>query len=259
MRTNSETVVGVVGANGQLGRQLASLEATHGFQVLFADRDPVRGLLGRELGRASLQSILDDSDIVHFAIPADGFEGQYKLRGDGQVGIIHHSVMKRSEDLNREHFGGEADIVHMLMNVVAKNGPRHKLLRLIQSMKHGFPIYPANQGTVVIEQSNPNLEVVKEHMSLLGLLPVEMKAQDHDRISAIGQGWQALGVQMLLPELKQAHENRLLTPSALALLEGLLESAPKLTAVSIDSILDNPELLALLNKLSELLAERGNS
>ena len=120
-------------------------------------------------------------------------------------------------------------------------------------------INPSGQGSVAIESLSPNLELVKEHMMSLGLKVVEMNAQDHDRLSARGQGLQALGVVSRLPELKKGHEDEVLTPSAHVALEGLLDSSTRLTPQTLDSIFKNPELPVMLREMLEYLADRGNS
>lgn len=216
-RLNPDKLVGVVGSSGDLGRQVAGVARERGFTVLSSDT--------KASDSTSLQTIMDESDIVHFCIPPTGFEHSHTLRR-GQLILLHDSVMATSEEINDEHFEGQADIVHMLMN--------------------------ANKS-VVIEQNNPHKDHVKSHVGALGLKAIEMSASEHDHIMAHSQAPLAILVQMLLPDLKQWQERGFLTPSGDALLSALDARAANWTDQTMNSLLRNPELSVLVEGIQTII------
>lgn len=222
MKTTSETVVGVVGSEGDLGRQLVSIASERGFRVLGTD-------IKQALGTVGLDTILNDSDITHFCISAPDFDESYDVRDD-QLTILHDSVMATSQMIRSRHFDESVDIVHMLMNQTTNQ-----------------------KATVVVEQNTPHLERVRNHFTDLGMEPITLSADEHDHIMARSQAPLAMLVQLLLPELQQRHEQRLLTASGDALLKALEDRASKWTDKTMDAILKNPMLPGFLHDLQAIL------
>ncbi|TAL14221.1 hypothetical protein EPN95_03680 [Patescibacteria group bacterium] len=218
--TFSEQTIGVVGAAGDLGRKVARTAERRGFTVFESDK--------RLLGSASLGALMENSDIVHFCIPASGFEEIHELHPD-QVAVLHDSVMATSLATNAEFFGGQADIVHMLMN---------------------------KSKTVVVEENSPHLDSVRTHMKALGWRSASMSAREHDEMAASSQAIFALGVSMQLPKLATWHEEGLLTPSAEAAYNAFLDRSAKWTPQTLNSILSNPELPKTLEEMLQFLEDR---
>jgi hypothetical protein len=218
----TDTTIGIVGADGDLGRSLVRMATERNFSVLRTDRR-------RIVGGVSLDELMDRSDFVHFSIAEADFDQGYALRPN-QIGILHDSVMATSKRIDSEHFEGNADVVHMLMN---------------------------KSRTVVVEQNNTHADVVGTHMEALGLNVKKMSAEEHDRIMARSQAPLAILVKLLLPDLEQRHEEELLTASGDALLKALQARASKWTDPTMKAILSNPQLPDFIEDMTRFIADGG--
>lgn len=228
MKTTNETVIGIVGSEGDLGNQLAFTAVERGLTVLRTD-------IKRVLGTVGLDTVLDESDIVHFCISEPDFDDSYDVR-DEQLAILHDSVMATSERIGSERFNAPVDIVHMLMNQTNEM-----------------------QATAVVDQSTPHIDLVERHIEDLGISPIRMSADEHDYIMARSQAPLAMLVQLLLPELQKRHDERVLTASGDALLKALEDRASRWTDKTMQAILKNPMLPGFLDDLSAILEKEEQS
>lgn len=214
-------IIGVVGAAGDLGSQLEALLEVSGHQV--------KTVRSRTDTTMSIAELMEECDIVHFCIPAHTFKTMPSVK-QGQIVVLHDSVMTTSVRIGREYFDDNANHVHMLMN---------------------------ERKTVVMNTLNPDQAVLTQHFTRLGLQPVTMSPQEHDYIMSRSQAPLVLLVALLLPHLDEWEKQGVLTPSGSALLGALEARAAQWTPATIDALFANPELNSFIDDLRGLVERKG--
>ena len=164
---------------------------------------------------------LSDCEIVHVCVPLENFIVP-PVRG---LIILHDSVMDTSRRFN-DRLDQKAAVVHLLMNSAQR---------------------------AVVANDQPNAEAAASHLQQLGLNPISMPVDEHDRIIARSQAPLALLCDALLPELFQLDKEGLLTPSGETLAETLRSRTLIWTPATRRAILRNPQLRELISELSKNL------
>ena len=206
--------VGIIGASGDLGSQLAVRIRAHGHNLrTYSRTDP----------DSTLVEIVKGCEIIHICAPVEA--ARYLLPTNAIV-VLHDSVMHTSRQASERYLHGHAAIVHMLMN---------------------------DSNTVVIASNAPHHDVVGRHFTSVGLTPRSMTVEDHDYMIARSQAPLALLCKTLLPYLYKQADRGLLTPSGQLLVNTLRSRELAWTDATVHSILQNPQLQSLINDLQEAL------
>ncbi len=221
-----DRVIGVIGSNGDLGKQLVHALNEADFNVLQYDESM------KNSGRI-LKEIKAGAAVIHLTIPGVALSeyGQFSKEFEG-ITVLHDSVMHTSNMANEAHFDGSASVVHMLMN---------------------------NKNKVIIAQGTPNESKVAEHFSQFGMDPVIMHPGEHDQIMAMSQAPLALLCEMIHAPLQQYLEAGLLTPSGKELADALSARAANWTPSTIESLLQNPYLHKLVRDMRDTLNQASLS
>ncbi len=209
-------IVAVIGSSGDLGKQLVEVLGMHDLNVLAFDRSD----------RSMTDIIKAQADIIHLCVPTSALPEYSDLADGEKIVILHDSVMSTSESINQRYFNNHASIAHMLMN---------------------------DHQTVVIAQDTPAYSDLYAHFSDLGMKPVSMPINKHDRIMAESQAPLALLVRSIHEPLNMYREQRLLTPSGEELVNALNTRAASWTDATIESLLRNPELHSLIHDMQNTL------
>jgi|GEM_PF-805398 len=247
--TEASLAVGVVGAAGELGQWMVVQTAAHGMAVEVCDSRALTpndfvGITSR-LDRVSqlsspdvitvhqgIQEVVSASEIVHWCAPLEAL-GMLTLspRNEGKCVILHSSVMggsaKAVERVHRTGLG--AAVVHSLVNT---------------------------ERAVVVSGESDHSEAVTAHIERIGLRPIVMGVEEHDKLMARTQAPLAV-LRPLLPELQELENKGLLTPSAKVLLNALSEVDSRWTPLTVKTLLDNPYLDELMAALSSNIRSRG--
>jgi prephenate dehydrogenase len=171
----------------------------------------------------TLQQVIDACDIVHMCIPVLSLRQPISVR-DGQIVILHDSVMYTSQQANARVFGGRASVVHMLMN-------DHK--------------------TVVVAQNTRQQRLVRRHFAGLGFTVIPLSIKRHDEVMARSQAPLAILMSIVLDDLRQWSHQGLLTSSGDVLLQSLEARAVQWTDQTLQSLLSNPMILHFINDLQQ--------
>lgn len=241
--------VGIVGASGDLGRQLTVQAGANFETVLTYDINPqplspdIRGIdasirqsdmLGEPVRLGSLGELLDKSSIVHWCVAPEAVEDVPETASH-QMLVLHASVMELSKTairplLESPLHTGEIAIVHLLMN-------------------------GANRA--VVAEESQGVERIVGHMDDMGLSPLVLPSKEHDAIMARSQGPMAILHELLATDLAQWSNKGLLTPSGERFQRALSSSVAHWTPATYETIRHNPELLPLLEQMFAAL--NGNS
>lgn len=219
--TVKQPIVGVVGAQGDLGRQLVTTLKKHDITVIECARRLHNG--------ETIQSTLEKCQIVHICAPLTALDEITQLP-DNTIIVLHDSVMSSSRLASQEKLAGKAAIVHMLMN---------------------------DQSTVVIAQDAPHHDFIASHMQAIGLSPKRALVDEHDLLMAKSQAPLALLTQTLLPYLYEQRDAGMLTPSGQLLVETLHSRVLAWTPETIHSILRNPQLEFLIDDMQSIISKVG--
>lgn len=215
-----QQVIGIVGATGDLGQQLVARIKKHGFEVrTFSRSDP----------REVLEELARISSVIHICAPVEAVKN---LLSTNATVVLHDSVMYTSKQASERHLSNNAAIVHMLMN---------------------------KENTVVVANDAPHHTELREHLSAIGLSPRSMSIREHDYMIARSQAPLALLIKTLLPYLYEQADRGLLTPSGQLLADTLRSRELIWTNTTIHSILQNPEIDALLHDLHHILIQERNT
>jgi hypothetical protein len=209
--------IGIIGATGDLGSQLAARIKKHGFTLIEYGRSLKNGV--------TFTATLQKSDIVHICAPVSVLKG---LPPTNAVVILHDSVMNTSSEASASYLHNDAAIAHMLMN---------------------------EQNTVVVASDAPHSESVISHFASIGLNPVAMTIAQHDFMIARSQAPLALLCKTLLPYLYEQADKGLLTPSGQLLANTLRSRELAWTDTTIQSILSNPQLQTLVNDMQQVVTK----
>lgn len=228
-------MIGIVGL-GDLGGRLAFQAIAVGMDIVTFDivqpaNPPSAVDPGLDIAKLSLPplapnpaSVIEQSDIIHWCAPLSALNSLRLPKGKQLV--LHSSVMNASMQAKRTLTGNVA-VAHCLMN------PRR---------------------TVVVANDSGDSEQIAQHISELGLSPLQMNHKAHDRVMARSQGIFALLIQHgLKSDLEQWHEQGLLTSSAEELLQAVEHRQSQWTEVTIEAILSNPALKDFTNELAGAL------
>lgn len=234
--------VGVVGAAGELGQWLVVQTAAHGIAVEMCDLRILAlsdfiGITSR-LDRISrlgspdkltmhqgIQEVISASEIIHWCAPLEALDTlALSPRNEGKCVILHSSLMGESaKAIEKVHrLGLEAAVVHSLVN---------------------------SERTVIVSGESDHREAVAAHIKSIGLRPIIMHVEEHDRLMARTQAPLAI-LQPLLPELQDLENKGLLTPSARVLLKALSEVSNRWTPLTVKTLRNNPYLGELIATLS---------
>ncbi|MDX2775955.1 NmrA family NAD(P)-binding protein [Streptomyces caniscabiei] len=215
-----QQVIGIIGATGDLGQQLVARIEKHGFEVRTFNRsDP----------RETLEELTRVSSVIHICAPVEAAKG---LPSTSAIIVLHDSVMHTSKQASEQYLNNNAAIVHMLMN---------------------------KANTVIVANDAPHHTELTEHLSAIGLSPQSMSVREHDYMIARSQAPLALLIKALLPYLYEQADEGLLTPSGQLLADTLRSRELIWTNTTIHSILQNPELDALLHDLQTILIQERNT
>lgn len=210
----------VVGANGDLGSQLAAELTSRQISPLTFDQSSP---LMRAVFMPGMHSI------VHLCIPASSVEEYAWLADlDDVIVVLHDSVMATSQRLNQDYFQARAGVVHILMN---------------------------ETRTVVIDHDSAHHETIRQHMAQAGFRVEMMPSKAHDHIMAISQAPMLLLRQTIYEPLQRYHSQGLLTPSGEKLIQALDSRVSTCTPATIRSVLANPELHELVRTMQAALDE----
>lgn len=206
--------IGIIGANGDLGSQLAKRIQDHEFDVRRYSRNDTT---------QTIQDFVQQCDIVHVCAPVIAIKN---ITAPNTIIVLHDSVMNTSRQASAEHINATAGIVHMLMN---------------------------DELTVVVASDAPHHDVLVSHFAAIELLPHSMTVDEHDYMIARSQAPLALLCKTLLPYLYTKSDQGLLTPSGQLLADTLRARELIWTDETIHSILQNPQLQTLLNDMQTIL------
>lgn len=209
--------IGVIGAKGDLGSQLVVRLQNHGHTVLQCTKDQANG--------NTITSMLHECGIVHVCAPLGSLRGVQPGRA---VVVLHDSVMAASRQAGNQYLGGQAAVVHMLMN---------------------------DTQTVVVASDAPHSQLITAHLREIGLSPRAMTIAEHDYLMARSQAPLALLCKTLLPFLDEQDGKGLLTPSGQLLAATLRARELAWTDETIRSILRNPQLPRLIKDMRAAMAE----
>ena len=207
----------IVGAKGDLGSQLADISEQAGFVTIRVEH---------EFRDNKNELALGASDYIHLCIPAGALDEYAWLQREPATIVLHDSVMNTSVMANHAYFGGQATVVHMLMN--------------------------ANKS-VVIEHSSNKRDNVAGLFTHMGLSPTVLSAPEHDQIMAVSQAPLALLCQVIHTPIKRYREMGLLTASGEELERALDARSAKWTPATIQSLLQNPQLRTLVDDMQATL------
>lgn len=218
LKDMKKVTIGIIGITGDLGSQLARALTDHDFTVVGCSLSLPEGL--------SIADVVRQADIVHVCAPLSTMEG-IVVKDDTLI-ILHDSVMASSLQAQKHYLGGQAAIVHLLMNT--------------------------SQSVVIAEESS-QFERTKEHLGRIGYVPHAMTVVAHDQLMARSQAPLAILCQVLLPYLFEQQDKGLLTPSGELLAKTLHSRQLAWTDETIRSILSNPELKVLLSEMTTVMNE----
>ena len=239
--------IGVIGSNGDLGRRMVNQLSAAGCEVVTYDITEKFGLndkicvdpsislsIGKQKDISSLGTIdkvFDATDIVHWCAPLGAISEIDTLSKDTLL-ILHDSVMYnslRASDMLKlkPKSLGEIGIVHCLMN------PDRKVF--------------------VANDANGSGSAMK-HMIDIGLKPEILSIKEHDTIMANSQAVLALVSTAVHDLLKEYDSKGYLTASASELLVALDDRASRWTPETIHSILSNPELESLIERIKSIVS-----
>lgn len=213
-------MVGVIGAQGDLGNQLVVCLREAGLSVI--ECDP------RLENSKTIQSTIDECKIVHVCAPLAVLSEVKSLPDDTTI-VLHDSVMSSSRTASHKLLSGKAAIIHMLMN---------------------------DQKMVVVAEDAPHSEDVAQHMKATGMNVTFMFVDQHDRLMSRSQAPFALLCQVLLPYLYEQRDAGMLTPSGQLLVEALHSRELAWTKGTIHSILGNPQLKELVDEMQEIVDQQ---
>ena len=232
--------IGIVGASGDLGSQLA-IQALSKFDEVFLydiDRratDIANGVnpavlaadaSGNATWTADLSELLNSSDIIHWAAPIEAAQEVTSLTPDKTL-VFHASVMHDSERAieSLKRIKAQLRAVHCLMN---------------------------QNGTVVVANDFGDTAQIVQHIVALGLKPTPLSVAEHDHAMAISQAPIAILHTLLAGELDELDAKNLLTPSGHDFKVALTRRAANWTPATLRSILGNPEIPNLINRMNEM-------
>lgn len=207
----------IVGAQGDLGSQLADMSDQAGFTTV---------RVGHDFYTNKAEIALAPDDFVHLCIPAAALAEYTWLAGEPATVVLHDSVMNTSAIANHVHYSGQAIVAHMLMNA---------------------------SNAVVVEASSPKCREAVAHFTQLGLHPTVLSAPEHDQIMAVSQAPLALLCQVIHTPIKQYEEMGLLTTSGQELAHALDARSATWTPATMQSLLRNPQLQVLLDDMQAAL------
>lgn len=208
--------VGIIGALGDLGSQLATLERSKDREIVICDH--------KDINLATIDTVMRTCEIVHFCVPEGAFKRPIRVR-QGQIVVLHDSVMAVSKRINQTFFSHKAHIVHMLMNTT--------------------------QTVIIDSQSRSSL--LEHHMKSIGCVVRRMSTIDHDTLMARSQAPLALLVTILLDDLRSWQKNALLANSGEILLQTLESRAVAWTPPTLQTILKNPEITLLIDDMKRII------
>ena len=236
-----DSTIGIVGCNGDLGSRLhnqilKSGIAVLGFDVTFGSKTDLT--MDSSVFKAtkkytnSLDELVKKTKVIHWCAPLDEIEDFVDSFHDLERIILHDSVMSRSLHVKKNIFTDrtfKVEMLHALMN-------EHK--------------------RVMIAAESDDAEWLNSHVQSIGLRPKLTKTIEHDKLMAESQSLIALLCRDILPELKTSMKKGDLTPSGEALMIALTDREAHWTSATKKSILDNPELKNVVNKLSDTLNDK---
>lgn len=232
--------IGIIGASGDLGQRLTVQACAMFESVITFDTTPRaipkdaigvdenvnrEDMLYEPVRALSAMNVIKDADIVHWAAPTEAVHVLPSVSTDALL-IFHDSVMDVSRQAvalrtARDQLGRTA-IVHCLMN--------------------------SNNRVVIAEESEEPAQAY-HHFSQLELEPTLLPYRRHDQIMAESQAPMALLHELLADQLAAYDADGLLTPSGHDLMEAINARAAKWTSATLQSILHNPELPELIEKM----------
>jgi hypothetical protein len=207
-------IIGIIGASGDLGSQLALQIAEYGLQIRTYDRSDTHG---------TLEVLAKESAIIHVCAPVEAVKNMPPTTA---TIVLHDSVMCTSKKASERYLGSNAAIAHMLMN---------------------------SSRTVVVASDAPHHDVIARHFTAIGLLPQRMTIPEHDYMMARSQAPLALLCKTLLPYLYEQADKGLLTPSGQLLADTLQSRELAWTEATIHSILQNAELHTLMHDIQSII------
>lgn len=225
---STEKPVGIVGF-GDLGGKLAAWLNEAGFRVVVFD--PHKSSPFEQA--KSLNDLSGQVGTIHWCAPLEALDELSVLIHD-QTLILHASVMSLSAAAKQRLRGkglntGNIDIVHLLMN-------KHK--------------------SAVISSDSDTINIATEHLQRIGRQPRILHTKEHDRMMAISQAPMAILHKLILEELEVLQEKELLTPSAEELLAAIQARAAKWTPVTMQAILQNPEIKPFIEDMLHLTQKK---
>lgn len=231
-----QETIGILGL-GDLGKRLAVQAASTGFLVVAYSRSPVDtsefthavdpGIVVDATVRDhirivdSIEQVLASCSVVHWAIPSAALASLPDLTPYDATAVLHDSVTSNSEQaLTERNDRDRFAIVHCLINTSR---------RVIVTTQH---------------------DEIIGHFQRIGLDPRVMPVREHDSLLAHSQGIAATLIHLgIKDELESAYHDGNLTPSGEELL-GLLQNRQlNWTESTMRSILSNPELKDVKNKI----------
>lgn len=208
--------VGVIGAAGDLGSQVAKLFEDAGNQVLRAD---------------IADGFLNNNDVlacafVHICAPVQLVDLAVIARSNATI-VLHDSVMQTSDTFAKRFLSGNhVAVVHLLMN--------------------------KTKSTIVAQEYLLD-GATRRHLEGAGLRLEVLSVRDHDLLMSKSQAPLALLCQVLLPFLFEQQNKGLLTESGELLAETLRKRQLAWTPQTVNSILANPQLEDLIKEMSQIV------
>ena len=212
MRYTGTMKIGIIGSEGDLGKQLAQRVRDIGLPLYSCDLKDKN---------TSQTEIFAQCDVIHLCIPLDKFVHEEYVN-DNAIIVLHDSVMSTSERYNAMYFSDQASIVHMLMNT---------------------------HSSVVVTKGTAHQDFLVKHFNELGFAPHVLQLLEHDKLMAQSQAPLALLIQSIHMPLHDQYERGLLTPSGELLMNVLDSRALEWTPETISSILRNPLLDELITDI----------
>lgn len=228
--------IGIIGL-GDLGKRLAVQVVHSGFDVIAFDKRPVElsslklaidpSLTIKQADKErikvvdTLSEVIRESHIVHWAVQSSLLRELPDELPENTLVILHDSVMNNSKvAISERNDTSKFCIVHCLVNTKRR-------------------VFIANDNQRGIE-----------HFCSIGLEPKTTTIRRHDRLLAHSQGLLATLVDIgVRAELERAFADGDLTPSGEELHALLQHRELNWTTSTLSSILQNPELRDLKNKI----------
>lgn len=241
---NTPEIVGIVGAQGDLGSRMtvqvcSAFENTYAFDISQNVRKAQRGVdpaleasmvANQPTIVSSLKEVLDTCTIVHWAAPIGQVESISWLPAPTML-VLHDSVMSNSLEVARklgdnEGILGQIALSHCLMN---------------------------DERKVVIATDMDKTGRLTSHIKEIGLQPELMSVKEHDLIMAHSQALFAIICKLYRQELEEYAKRGVLTLSGQRLLTAMEDNESRWTQTTFATIVSNPEIISVIRSMLEVV------